>query len=673
MEITKVRDEKGMMIFIDLEKAFDSIEHNFLMQALKKFNFGDGFLNWIEVIYRNISSCIINNGITSTYFPLTRGVRQGDPLSGYLFIIAIEMLSQKIREIKDIKGITVGNTEIKMIQYVDDMTFVCANAKSARKVFDILKQFERISGLKVNLDKTEGLWLGSQRDSNQRPFNIKWPDGTVKALGVFVSYDDKAAEKANFVIKLEQLSRQLHWWKARALSLVGRILIVKSIAISKLAFLSSVLKVPEWVVKSVNEMIYGFVWNSKQDKVKRSVFIQEYKNGGMNMTDFETVVKAKKINWVKQYFSPNNTADWKICFEYLCGKENLRLFLQSNFDVKELPGSLPEYYKDSIVFWREIKYDSVESKKDLNDQMIWYNSNMNIKNSSVYNKRLFQAGLWHINDLFEAGTLVTYDEWLSRGATPGDFLIWRGIVHALPLRWKQFLMDDVNVGTDINVCQVACANTTLNLCMLTEKDIKRVYIEKAYKKLKPHDFKNKIKYGDLFQGLSKEEWENIYTCPIGIMQDNRIIEMQYKICHRIIGTNKLLYKIGKKPSPNCERCMYPESVEHIFFECHAVRNLWINVLDLWNAYFLENHTALCKSILLGFQMENPENHIALNVLNLYSKHYIYGCKLKQTQPDIKGLLAFLTWHLKINRKYKRLKVHTEYGKLENFISWVMEQ
>ena len=84
-------------------------------------------------------------------------MRQGCPLSGTLFIIAIELLAQSIRRSKEIKGITID----KLSQYADDTTVLLSDVQSVSKLFDLLSLFERCSGLKLNQTKSEMLWLGS--------------------------------------------------------------------------------------------------------------------------------------------------------------------------------------------------------------------------------------------------------------------------------------------------------------------------------------------------------------------------------------------------------------------------------------------------------------------------------------------------------------------------------
>ena len=114
--------------------------------------------------YHNISSCVVNNGHASESFLLEIGVQQGCPLSGMLFVIAIEVLAQEKRRSKMIKGIEVeynGSQEIKLSQNADDATAILSDSESVTQLFELLDLFERCSGLKINESKSELLWLGS--------------------------------------------------------------------------------------------------------------------------------------------------------------------------------------------------------------------------------------------------------------------------------------------------------------------------------------------------------------------------------------------------------------------------------------------------------------------------------------------------------------------------------
>ena len=122
MTYTSKNNIPGFMVLIDYEKAFDMVEWDFVFETLKNFNFGPAFIKWIKLLYRNISANTINNGFLSRNFNLSRGIRQGCPISALLFILVAEILSIKIRTDENVKGITIRDVEFKICQLADDTT-----------------------------------------------------------------------------------------------------------------------------------------------------------------------------------------------------------------------------------------------------------------------------------------------------------------------------------------------------------------------------------------------------------------------------------------------------------------------------------------------------------------------------------------------------------------------
>ena len=127
IEYTEDLDIPGILFFADFEKAFDSVNHTFMIDCLKFFNFGPSLIQWIKVFYNGALSCVTNNGFLSDFFPVKRGVRQGCPLSPYLFIICIELLSHAIRKDDNIKGIRMYEADVKNSHFADDTTFSSRN------------------------------------------------------------------------------------------------------------------------------------------------------------------------------------------------------------------------------------------------------------------------------------------------------------------------------------------------------------------------------------------------------------------------------------------------------------------------------------------------------------------------------------------------------------------
>ena len=112
IEYARYKDIPGILVAIDFEKAFDSLNLNFLLRVLHAFNLGPSFIQWIRVLYNNASSCVMNNGFTTGPLTLRKGVGQGDPLCPFLFIIALETLAIKIKEDDGIKGITIRDEPV---------------------------------------------------------------------------------------------------------------------------------------------------------------------------------------------------------------------------------------------------------------------------------------------------------------------------------------------------------------------------------------------------------------------------------------------------------------------------------------------------------------------------------------------------------------------------------
>lgn len=151
-------------------------------------NFGETFIRWINLFYKDAKSCITNNGYMSNFFPVERGVRQCCPLSPYLFIISIELLSHKILTSETIKGIQFIREEFKKSLFADDASFILdGSLKSFEQLTDALDNFSYISGLKLNEQKCQVLRIGAkkQRDLEYlKHRKFRWSSTEATSLGM---------------------------------------------------------------------------------------------------------------------------------------------------------------------------------------------------------------------------------------------------------------------------------------------------------------------------------------------------------------------------------------------------------------------------------------------------------------------------------------------------------
>ena len=126
-----------------------------------------------------LASCTVNNRFSCPFFNLHRGVRQGCPLSGMLFVLAVEILSCTIRSEKLIRGIQVKGKELKLTQYADDTTTFVKDGASLGKLLELLDLFQRCSGLKINSTKNEAIWLGKYRNNCSKLYDLKSPQDPI--------------------------------------------------------------------------------------------------------------------------------------------------------------------------------------------------------------------------------------------------------------------------------------------------------------------------------------------------------------------------------------------------------------------------------------------------------------------------------------------------------------
>ena len=163
----------------------------------------------------------------------------------------------------------------------------------------LLNIFAKLSGLKVNYEKTEALWIGSFKDRTDKLAinqNIKWSMRKVKALGVWFSISKEEALILNYQEKKEKISKILSCWQLRRLTLLGKVTVIKSLAASQLVYIMSSLPSSQSFLKEIHKLLYNFLWDGRGDKIKRSVMLNEYKDGGLKMLDIRSLIMLLNKN-----------------------------------------------------------------------------------------------------------------------------------------------------------------------------------------------------------------------------------------------------------------------------------------------------------------------------------------------------------------------------------------
>ena len=365
--------ETGILVSLDQEKAFDRVNRTFLLNLLEHLGFGPFFLNCIHTLYNGANMQVIVNGFLSEKIPLERGVRQGDSLSPMLYILCVEVLACKVRSCKDIEGFLLPGAEgqqFKVGQYADDTTSFVKDVASLTNLFREINLYERGTGAKLNVSKTEAMWLGAWKDRVERPLGLKWVR-KMKILGVV--FGTVPVERDNWEPRLSKLDNCLSLWKTRSLSFVGKVLILNILGLSKLLYLSRVLTPPRWVYDKYNSLIWPFLWGARLETVARKSIICSLDQGGLGLIDFRSKGDAMRLASLVKSLSDS---EFK-CFyltRYFCGSRlaSLRPEWAALRDNRTPSAALPtKFYVNvidllkSFVFPASFAFDSKAIYKEI--------------------------------------------------------------------------------------------------------------------------------------------------------------------------------------------------------------------------------------------------------------------------------------------------------------------
>ena len=339
-------------ISLDQEKAFDRVSWSYLYDTLKAFGFDDNFVKWIRLLYTDISSSVIVNNFISESFPLERGVRQGCALSPLLYVICLEPFANKIRNLDEIKGLKLpgSNLEAKFSAYADDSLGILTTDASIRHYFHWVKLFGRVSGSKINYDKSKGLFLGKWKTRSDHPFGISWVK-SLKILGYYfgpdTNYDDIWAK--TFL----KFDKTLNLWRLRKLSLKGKSTVLNSLGLSKVLYYATGSLVPTHYVTLLTRSSFRFIWKSKYEPIARDVLYLGFLDGGLNVPNYRLKCEALYLSHLQKLINSYD-AKWTYFAKYWLGIQ-LRDFNPSLAN-NSFPHSatIPQFYQVCLSTFKKL-------------------------------------------------------------------------------------------------------------------------------------------------------------------------------------------------------------------------------------------------------------------------------------------------------------------------------
>lgn len=258
-------DPRGMLK-VDLRKGFDTVRWDFIISTLKGINLPDVFINWIVECITSPSFSISINGVTGGFFKSKRGLRQGDPLSPYLFVLAMEVFSKLLLSRYSSGTIfyhpKTADLNISHLMFADDvMIFFDGGSSSLHGINEALDDFAGWSGLIMNRDKTELYLAGIDEVKEATIAHYGFPQANlpVRYLGLpLMSRKLKISEYAPLV---EKVKKRFTTWAVRSLSFAGRLQLIASVINGTVVFWISTFKLPTGCIREIESLCSRFLWS----------------------------------------------------------------------------------------------------------------------------------------------------------------------------------------------------------------------------------------------------------------------------------------------------------------------------------------------------------------------------------------------------------------------------
>ncbi|MCI4381688.1 hypothetical protein PGIGA_G00254930, partial [Pangasianodon gigas] len=310
-------------ISLDAEKAFDKVEWQFLFETLSHFGFGQNFISWVQILYKEPKAAVITNGVVSPFFNLSRGTRQGCSLSPLLFIIFLEILAIIIRAHSGIRGVKAGDKEHKLLLYADYILAVITDPlTSLPHLMDVIQSFSKLSGYTVNWNKSEATPLSNSCVSVMvEKFKFKWVPKGMKYLGIKLSRNMEEITALNLHPLLQKFKTNLEKWEKIKLTLWGKISIIKMVTAPQLNYVLMMLpiKIPNSFFKQFDSLMKHFLWDGKRARINLNKLIAPKEKGGLGFPDCRLYHLSFALAKIAKYWNQGkDKTDWmnveyKIC------------------------------------------------------------------------------------------------------------------------------------------------------------------------------------------------------------------------------------------------------------------------------------------------------------------------------------------------------------------------
>jgi len=530
-----------IVISLDARKAFDSAEHETIEEILTKLKLGN-FTKIFKRLYEAQRVLIENGNLVIGNYNIKRGVKQGDSLSCILFILVIEMLLKEINLTNIQKFEHNGYIWPTALGYADDVTVICTNEADVQKIFDIYERFSKATGLELNADKTEMQIMNLPVKEIRITYKSQEAKIThtenIKINGVNFLPLAEERKQINWAEVIDRTKQQMRRWTPRKLTLIGKVITIKTFGFSQSLFLSRVIPPDEKSLKELRKIIQHFLWSKNMSgnlapaRIKNTTIERPTSQGGLGLGNLKSIIQ--RMNYIQIMVNSKQNS--------LAGSLNNRMTNHQSM-FPEITPHCDNVMLNYVTLKRQATLKLIEENKDINrltDELK--------RNTYVYEllEEEYKKGIW--------GFLYRKNK---KRITDIDY---REILSKIKKEFRKLVTDSV--------------------------DAEPVYQGRSIPEEKRHIKALQTEYDPILcfrSGIIMSTYQ-LSKC---MFIQKKIVStwaktIIFRYMHGDLTTNEKLFRTGMAESPLCEYCEQQDDYNHRYNDCEnngSLNELLMDITD----------------------------------------------------------------------------------------------
>jgi len=489
--------------------------------------------------------------------------------------------------------------------------------------------------LRLNKSKTIVYRLGGLANVDNKlllQIGLSSCTDSFKYLGIWFDRDPKEMEYKNFRHRLENCKNLLRIWKQRDLSLKGKVVVIKALAMSQLIYPLTMLEVPEWVVKEANNLFYDFLWDSKPDKIKRTTMMRKIEDGGIKMINVDAMARALKIKWISKICLENSSKWVNIPDQYFC-QIDINDFCCSNFKDMYIPQHLPMFYRQSLIAFNEIRKESYETSDEVLKQLLWGNKDILVDKKPLFFKDWYIGGIKTVMDIMDSDGKFLLPDILCQkyNLSKIDFLNYYSLRQAIPYAWKKIIRQNPLSRCSEPAPSISSEDRIEDLKYVTTNQIYYSVLD-----INTQDILGAEVYWKEIYNVNFSELKKYFYLPYSCTRETKIQSLQFKILHNIYPTRLKLSHWKIKDSPQCIYCPHVDNITHHFTDCDKMVIFWNSFMTWWSYICQYCQINENREIILGI-LGSRCHALQLNYIIAQAKWFIFRCKYLEVDLSCQSL------------------------------------